>query len=127
MKKLQSVVIITLTLLFTSKSNVFAQVVDGVYDDVVTFGWINTLFERMLGITTSIIGTAAFIMLVIGAFRWLISGGDPKALESARNTMTMAIIGIALILVSWFTLVLISQFTGNTDILQFNIIQEVQP
>jgi len=57
-------------------------------------------------------GIAFFIMMLIGGFQCLTSGGDPKAAGAARSTLTYAIIGIILVVVSWLILVLIRDITG---------------
>jgi len=52
--------------------------------------------------------TAAFIItvlfIVIGAFRMIISGGNEKALSSAKANITSAIFGLVIVLVSWIVL-----------------------
>lgn len=62
-----------------------------------------------------VIGTVIFLfMIIIGAVRWISSAGDKGALESARGTITNAIIGI-IILFSLFAIIrLIQTFFGIT-------------
>lgn len=43
----------------------------------------------------------AFIMLLVGGLRWIMAGGDEKAVEKARNTITAALIGLVIILVAY--------------------------
>ena len=40
------------------------------------------------------------------------SGGDPKAVGGAKNTLTFAIIGIILVIASWLILQLVAEITG---------------
>ncbi|MCA9349886.1 hypothetical protein KC853_02440 [Candidatus Saccharibacteria bacterium] len=61
------------------------------------------------------IGVVSVIMLIIGGFRYVLSQGDQKAAESARNTILYAIIGIVIAILA-FAIVrfVVGQFeTGN--------------
>lgn len=40
---------------------------------------------------------AVLFFLIIGAFRWITSGGDKEAVGNARKTITNALIGLALL------------------------------
>lgn len=57
-------------------------------------------------------GIAFFIMLLAGGYKFITSGGDPKAVGSARATLTYAVIGIILVVASWLILQLIANLTG---------------
>ena len=58
----------------------------------------------------------AFIMLLIGGIRWITAGGDEKAVGSARNMITAALIGLVIVLVAYALIKLVETFFG------FNII-----
>jgi len=60
---------------------------------------------------------ALFIMLIVGAFKYLTSGGDPKATEGAKKTLTYAIGGFVLFLASYMILRIIGTITGTEDII----------
>ncbi len=51
---------------------------------------------------------AAFIYIVMGAFEWITSGGEKGKVESARNKITGAIIGL-IVLASVFVIILLVQ------------------
>jgi len=95
-----------------------------VIDTVATITGIECLMLRVLDLATTFIGLAAFVMLIVGGFLFLTSGGSPKGAEAGRNTMTYAIIGIVVALMAAFILRLISGFTGVTGILNFNLFLE---
>ena len=42
-------------------------------------------------------GLAVILFFVLGAVRWLTAGGDSSKVEEARNTLTNAMIGMALV------------------------------
>lgn len=70
------------------------------------------IVENIFGLIIRLAGILAFIMLILGGFKYLTSGGDPKAAESARKTLTYAILGLVLIIAAWFILKFLSEFTG---------------
>lgn len=52
----------------------------------------------------------AFVMLLIGGVRWIMAGGDEKAVSSARGTITAALIGLVIILVAYAIIRLVEIF-----------------
>lgn len=88
--------------------------------DVATIKSAETLFSNLLSITIQLIGFATFLMIIIGGFKYLTSGGDPKATETAQATITKGIAGLVLAVASWFILQFIADFTG-ANILDFSI------
>lgn len=54
----------------------------------------------------------AFIMLLIGGIRWITAGGDEKAVGSARNMITAALIGLVVVLVAFALIKLVETFFG---------------
>lgn len=65
-------------------------------------------------------GIVLFLMLLSGGFKYLASGGDPKATETAQKTLTYAIGGMVLLAGSYMILRIISDFTG-ADVTNFVI------
>lgn len=57
---------------------------------------------------------AAFVMLLIGGIRWILAGGDEKAVEKARNTITAALIGLVIILVAYAIIRVVETVFGLT-------------
>ena len=54
----------------------------------------------------------AFIMLLVGGIRWILAGGDEKAVAGARNTITAALIGLVIVLVAYAIIKLVETFFG---------------
>ena len=73
---------------------------------------LEVVFARVVQIVASAAGIACLIMLIVGGFKYLSAGDNPKAAESAKNTITYAFLGIVLLIVSWLVLVLLEKFTG---------------
>lgn len=72
--------------------------------------------QRVIGSVISVIvglGFIAMLVLIIwSGFKFLISGGEPKAIQAARQTFSWAILGILFMIVAWLALQLIASFTG---------------
>jgi hypothetical protein len=81
---------------------------------------LEVLFQRVISIALGLGGIVLFIMLVVGGFKYLTSGGDPKAVESAQKTLTSAILGLVLLLSAYLILKLIGNFTG-IDLTTFRV------
>lgn len=73
---------------------------------------LEDLFGNIIQAFVALAGVALFVMLIIGGFKYLMSAGDAKATESARNTIFWAIIGIVIMISSYAVLVAIETFTG---------------
>lgn len=91
-------------------------------EEVATIRCIVPLFTNLVQGVLALSGVALFVMLVVGGFNFLLSGGDPKKLEAARGTLTSAIIGIVVIVVAFLIIKTVQVFTNSsTDVTQFNL------
>lgn len=90
---------------------------------VATLQCLEAVFANVLISITGLAGIALFVMLSIGGFRYLTSGGDPKAAESAKHTMTYALLGMGLMGIAYVVFVLIGNFTGVEGLMNFEIPQ----
>ncbi|MEN8253600.1 MAG: hypothetical protein ABFQ62_04465 [Patescibacteria group bacterium] len=95
---------------------------DGVAD-VATIRGIECIIANILTVAVTIIGLGGFVMMIFGAFKYQISGGNSKGAESARNIITYAVIGLILALSSYFILNILAEFTGISLITRFEIPQ----
>lgn len=80
------------------------------------------VFGNVVSLLLGLAGIALFIMLVVGGFKYITAGGDPKGIDSAKKTLTYAIGGMVLIALGFLILQFIKQFTG-VDVTQFRIFQ----
>ena len=83
-----------------------------VINNVATIKGFEWIFNNIVASILGFAGIALFIMLVIGGFKYLISGGNPESVASAQKTITYAIIGLIIIALSFLILVFIQTFTG---------------
>lgn len=87
-----------------------------------TFADLEKYIIGFLGTFTTLVTVVVFVMLLFGGFKYLVAGGDPKAIEGARNTITYAIIGLVVMIAAWIVLRFIQQFTGvNVTIFSIKI------
>ena len=56
---------------------------------------------RIIQILLAVAGVVAVIFLIIGGFRYITAGGNEETAESARKTLTNAIIGIVIIILAF--------------------------
>lgn len=62
---------------------------------------LSSLFATVANILLFIIGAIAVIMLIVGGFRYVTSGGDPNAISGAKNTILYAVVGIVVAFLAW--------------------------
>jgi len=67
-----------------------------------------------------IVALVFFAMLIWGGIRWMMSKGDKTEVENARNQISNALIGLAIVFVAWALIKLI-QVVFGIDILQLDI------
>jgi len=82
---------------------------------------LNKVFENVVNVALAFAGIVLFIVLIIGGFRYITAGGDPKGIEGARKTLTYAIAGIVLVALAFLIIQFIESFTG-ARVTEFNII-----
>lgn len=81
-------------------------------DEPAKISDIVPILENIIKLLAPAAGIAFLVMLLIGGFQFINSGGDPKATGHARTTLTFAIIGIILVVVSWLILLVIQNITS---------------
>lgn len=81
---------------------------------------LEKVFSSLVASLLALGGIVLFLMLLNGGFKYLTSGGDPKATEGAQKTLTYAIGGLALLAGSYMILYIIKTFTG-ADVTNFVI------
>ena len=90
-------------------------------DSPATIKHIERVFGNIVFIALGAAGIALFIMVIIGGFKWATAGENPEKAAAARKTLTAAIIGLVLVVLSYLILVVIAEFTGNFGLLIFDV------
>lgn len=93
---------------------------DCIVEGAATFRCFEPLFSNVVEALTALVGIALFIMLVVGGYGFLFSGGDQKKLEKARGTITAAVTGVVIVVIAYLILLTIKEFTG-VDVTKFTI------
>lgn len=65
-------------------------------------GGLNKLITNIINVFSLIVGIVAVIMIIIGGFRYITSGGDSGNVTGAKNTILYAIIGLVIVALSQF-------------------------
>lgn len=116
MNKISFILVILILVFIINPTSIYAQTCSNATD----FKCLENIFARILNIGLSAGAIATFIMILIGGFSWLSSGGDPKAMEKARDSLTYGIVGLFLMIAVWFILKFIKDFTG-VNVTEFKV------
>lgn len=57
---------------------------------------INNTIENIVRILSVVVGIIAVIMIIVGGFLYITSGGDSSKTKNARNTIVYALIGLVI-------------------------------
>lgn len=79
---------------------------------------LQQLVQRIMNISVGLAFMAVTVVLFYAGFKYLTSGGEPKALGQAASAITWALLGILFLAIAWLVLKLIAAFTG-VDVTQF--------
>ena len=60
-------------------------------------GALPSLIARIVQVALLLVGVIALAFIVYGGFRYIMSRGDEREVETAKNTITYAVIGIIVI------------------------------
>lgn len=80
--------------------------------DVATISGLQLVFGNIVSGILGISAIVLFVMLLLGGFQYITSGGDPQKVEQAKKTLTYAIFGVVAIALSYLILRFIGTFTG---------------
>ncbi len=89
-------------------------------DGVAKISDLESVIGNVIGYVLGFAGIVLFVLLILGGFKFITSGGDPKAVEGAKKTLTSALAGLAIILLAYLILVLIKNLTG-VNVTNFSI------
>ncbi|OGE31393.1 hypothetical protein A3C59_03005 [Candidatus Daviesbacteria bacterium RIFCSPHIGHO2_02_FULL_36_13] len=80
---------------------------------------IEEVFTNVISVMVGLAFIVLVVMLVLAGFKYLTSGGEPKAVQQAHQTVTWALLGVVFMALAWLLLQLIHAFTG-IDVTIFN-------
>lgn len=86
---------------------------------VAQLSCIPAVFANVVNIAVEFAGVVAVVFVILSGFKLITSGGDPKQVDAARKTLTYAIIGLTLIIISFAIIHFIAAATGASCITTF--------
>lgn len=86
-------------------------------NQVPTLGCIPIAFKNVISAMLLFVGLVALIMIMYAGVTFVTSKGDPKRVEGAKHTMTFAIIGLVIVLLSFAVIIFIGYITNSGDCL----------
>lgn len=89
--------------------------------DLVPTIEIADLIRAIINLLFVVAVVVGILFLVYGGIRWIISGGDKSAVETARNTIVAAIVGLVIVFLAYFILTVVFKFLGIDFLTSFNI------
>lgn len=61
---------------------------------------VQSVITDVINILSFVVGVTAVIMIIIGGFKYITSGGDSGSVTGAKNTILYAIIGLVIVAVA---------------------------
>ena len=58
---------------------------------------VNSLLTKIINIFSVIVGVVAVVMIIVGGFRYITSGGKDEGVKTAKNTILYALIGLVVV------------------------------
>ena len=97
--------------------NVYAQIKNPVAPKGLSFAGI---ISGIVGLVIVAGFIASFFFLLSGGLMWVTSGGAPEQVESARNRIIHAILGLVLVVSAWAIMAFVGDFVG-IDVFDFTL------
>ena len=61
-----------------------------------------TLAKKVVNLLSVVVGVIAVIMIIVGGFRYITSGGESSNVSTAKNTLVYAIVGLVIVALAQF-------------------------
>ncbi len=90
-------------------------------NDAAGLKQIEDVFTNVISVVVALGFIALLVMLITAGFKYLTSGGEPKAIQAAHQTVSWALLGILFMAIAWLVLQLIHVFTG-IDVTKFKVL-----
>lgn len=81
-------------------------------EGVATIDCIPAIFRILIDAALLFAGVVALFFIIQSGLKFVLSSGDPKKVEDARETFTYAIVGLIIVLLAFFIVNLVSYITG---------------
>ena len=61
---------------------------------------VNSIVTTIITIFSIVVGGVSVIMIIVGGFRYIISGGNDSGVAGAKNTIVYALIGLVIVAIA---------------------------
>lgn len=86
----------------------------GVELDPTELGSVKKLIEGIPQLLLFVVGAVSVIFIIVGGIQYITSAGNPTSIERAKKTITMAIAGLAVAILSGVIMnVVVKAITGS--------------
>lgn len=86
---------------------------------ILTLSCLPNFFTGIVNWALVFAGVVALFFLIWGGIRLIMSGGEKTSVEEGKKTITFAIIGLIIVLLSFFVVRLVAYVTGVECITMF--------
>lgn len=73
---------------------------------------VSGIVSGAISLALLVVALVFFFILIMGGLKWVMSGGDQKNVESARNQITNALVGLAIVFATFAIMKLIETIFG---------------
>lgn len=73
------------------------------------------IIRTVINVLSLLVGSICVIMIIVGGFRYLISGGDSNGVTAAKNTIIYAIVGLVIVLLAQALVRFVFSRTTSTE------------
>lgn len=73
---------------------------------------LGSFISRVISAIIIMAGIAAFLYMILGGVKWITSGGEKDKITDARDKVTQAIVGLAVVAAAWAIFRLVDYFFG---------------
>lgn len=87
------------------------------FNDIPSLGCLAQIVANLVSLAFTFLGAVTLLLLLWGAVRFILSRGDPKAIQEAQKTMTYAIIGAVIVVLAFVLITIITSTFGLDNIL----------
>jgi hypothetical protein len=82
----------------------------------VSISQLGDIIKRVIDALFGIAGAVIILIIIVGGVRYILSAGDPKAVQSAKGTITFAVIGLVIILLAVVIVNVIGNLLGASNL-----------
>lgn len=81
-------------------------------DGVPTIKGLEAIYNNIISVALLFAAVVLLLMFITAGFKYLTAGGDAKAVEAAKGTLTHAIAGLIVLVLAYIIIQFIEVFTG---------------